>query len=422
MALPLPKTTEKQREAHWADVDAMLSPGFLSHTGTVGAVTLCIRNPSEADLWLLRQWHPNARSWFDYANDLITRCVWCVNGVVVIGDQAASKVVHTILNKDGDAILSKLFYVVLGLFIRRRKAERDVYAYIYETSSRLAWRATPANQFVGTAFGSLPGVEKLGVNAVQGVWTAYNKAEDQRILDLTQWSYTKNIMSCHAPKGVKKIEDRDKKELEKRLEDHQKILDRFYYRSIGHLDMNDEAYEKDDGSLEDGQIRVAHTPEELADEMHRWVTGEYDQHDRIVKEYKEDIRNRMLQERKQRERRLAQIRVEAEMAAKTFGYDTARPKVVGYSFDEVQQLLKEKGVSMKPGARDVGFTPSRRERAFDRWVEENPDAGNLVSDGDSLTVDLPGSRTAAPPANPRPKASLQEQISRRRPKLPGGGD
>lgn len=272
---------------------------------------------------------------------------------------------------------------------------------------------------VGKAFGSLPGIEHLGINAIQGVWTAYNKAEDQRILDLTQWNYTKNIMSCHAPKGVKKIEDRDKKELEKRKEDQQKILDKFYYRATGVTDFNDERFSEDDSNLDDnGEIRFAHTAEELADEMHRWVTGEADQHDRIVTEYKEGIRRRMLEERRARDRRLAQIRQEAEIAAQTFGYDTKRPKVVGYSFDEIQEMMKERGVGMT-GARDIGFTPSRRERAFDRWVEENPDAGNLVSDGDRLLA----SRSELPRAEPqRPKRSLQEQVESRRPKLPTGGD
>lgn len=405
------KTTPQDRESHWADVEALISPGFLSETVVVGGVPFCVRNPNESDIWYLRQLHPRAESWADYSHEMISRCIWSVGDVVVLQDDQSRRDIRAALDDMvcSHVVWRELFFTVLGLFLRVRCAERDIYAYIYEDMSRLAWRGMPTLDF-GNHYADLFGVHRLGTNMIQQVWVAYNKSEDSRIDDLNQWNFTKNIMACQAPKGVKKLDDKDRQNVEELLRDRQMRLDNFYYRSIGVLDEADKerVNEVDDGEA----IHLATTAEELADEMHRWVTGKQDRHDKIVQAYKDGVRERMVQERRAREERLAKIRREQEIAAKTFGYDTSRPSVVGYSFDEVQEMMKKRGINIaSPGARTIGYEPSRRERAFDRWIEKNPDSGNLVSDGVGLSAKSSAS-----------SETLQEQVSRRRPTLPDGGE
>ena len=241
---------------------------------------------------------------------------------------------------------------------------------------------------------------------MQRVWYAYNRSEDKRIEDMAHWGNTKNIMATQAPKGVKKLDDKDRQNLEKMKNDRQRSMDDFYYRSIGVLDdSNTPADKSKEGNSE--RIHFANSAEELADEMHRWVTGEDDSHDKVVREYKEGIRQRMAQERREREARLRKLQEEQEMAARTFGYDRNKPSVVGYSLDEVQKMMEERGININaPGARTVGYEPSRRERAFDRWVEDNPDSGKLQSVEGKLEVVEP---------QPQQNRTLQEQVAQRRP-------
>ena len=411
MASPLPATEPSQRRKHWADVDALLTRGCLSVTVLFGDTAFCIRSPMEAEFWLLEQMHPNAESWFEYIDSVVARCTWSVDGQVFIEDPLAVQELEKFLRKIHPYLKEVLYYAVLGLMARKRRAERDIYYYCYEDESRLAWRSLRDNISPNESFGL--GFDRLGTTLVQRIWQAYNISEDQRIEEMIQWSMTKNIMSCHAPKGVEKIEKKDKQRLETRLSEQQNLLDKFYYRTIGLLDDEGNEREEDPDKLD--SFKMAHTPQELADEMHRWVTGEHDQHDKAVADYKEGIRQRMLDERLERDRRLAQVRREAAIAARTFGYDANRPAVVGYSLEQVQKMMREKGstnVDM-PGLRSIGYSPSRRERAFDRWVDGEIDSGHLESVDGALVEGSGEQKTAQ---------SLQEKIQARRPTFNGGDE
>ena len=407
MSAPLPTTTDEQRLPFWDDVDDLLSRGVLTAPIQMGNSCVSIRTPMASELWLLQQQNPWAETWFEYIDSVLARCIWSIDRTVIIDDQAAVHVIEEWLQTLHPHVKDSMIYVLLGLMARARRAERDVYYYCYEAQSRLAWRSLRPNLTPSQAHGL--GFEKLGVSMVQRIWQAYNTSEDQRIDEMVQWSMTKNIMSCHAPKGVQKMETRDKQNLEKRKNDQQKLLDKFYYRQIGLLDEN--GNEREESKEIDG-YKMAHTPEELADEMHRWVTGQQDTHDQIITEYKEGIRQRMVDERMERDRKLAQIRREAEIASKTFGYDPNRPAVVGYSLEQVQKMLRERGGNVPSGLRQIGYSPSRRERAFDKWVEGEIDSGNLEAVDGTLVERSGSDRTQ----------TLQDKIMARRPIINEEGD
>lgn len=410
MSAPLPTTTDEQRAPFWDDVDDLLSRGVLTASIQIGDSTVCVRTPMASELWLLQAQHPFASTWFEYVDPLLARCIWSVDRHVMIGDQEAIHVLEDWIPHLHQYVKDTLVYVLLALMARARRAERDVYYYCYEASSRLAWRSLRPSSSASQAHGL--GFENLGSSMVQRVWQAYNIAEDQRIDEMVQWSMTKNIMSCHAPKGVEKMENRDKQNLESRRNDQQKLLDMFYYRAIGLLDEDGNQREEDQKELHG--FKMAHTPEELADEMHRWVTGQQDTHDRVITEYKEGIRQRMVQERVERDKKLAQIRHEAEIAAKTFGYDPNRPAVVGYSLEQVQKMLRDRGGNVPDGLRNIGYSPSRRERAFDKWVDGEIDSGNLEAvDGSLVEKTGVGGDQAQ---------TLQQKIMSRRPIIDDGGD
>ena len=183
----------------------------------------------------------------------------------------------------------------------------------------------------------ISGLEKVGLNASQQIWIAWNQAEDQRLVDEYAWQMTKQSIAPHAPKAIDKMTKQEKQREETRLRDRQKKQDEWYYKLAGVLDEDGKIItpKGEEISPFDGdQVSMAYTSDELAEEMRRWVTGEQDWHDKIIAEYKASIKQKMLDERMERDKRLAEAQLEIEERERNLGIRT-RDRLVGYTPDPV---------------------------------------------------------------------------------------
>jgi len=241
-------------------------------------------------------------------------------------------------------------------------------AYCYETVSRYQWRTydnhSPADHM------GIPGLEKLGTNHIQRMWTFYNAVEDQRLQDDRMWEGFKLSISPHT-KGVKKIDQRDTQQRREELNRRQSVQDRFYYIATGVLEVGPK------GVVKDTPPGLAvKSVEDLEQEMYRWVTGQEDQHDQVVRAYKERISRKHEEVKTERARRAALMREQYDDNAVL-----ASTALVGYTAEQLQEILKGRrtGVrSVLPGGGGA------RDYLYEKYLERPADPGLLQAEGGQL--------------------------------------
>jgi len=368
----LPKTTFEQRAPLYEDVEALISPGFLTHNITASSVQLAIRSLGPGDLFLLRSrlGYGSDNDWQSWA---LASAIWMVDGIVLLGTPNVPVRLVQLLRGLPVGAREKLFSVLSVLFDRQTRATQAVEAFCYEATSRFLWKTHGGHHPASQA--GVPGIESLGTNNIQRMWTFFNEVEDQRVKDETLWEGFKLSASAQSPKGVKKIDQRDKQLHQQELDRRRALQDRFYYLAKGLI--------KPDGTTKDGKpipkLR-GKSADELADEMYRWVTGQEDEHDRIVNEYKHRVVQRYENEKKAREARLRQLRAQQDREGLL---DQPLP-LVGYTPEQLQDLLKGRGIG-PPGVKTIHEGPQgSQEYLYNKYLEKAPDSGALKPQGGKL--------------------------------------
>lgn len=404
----LPKTTATQRASLYEDVEHLLSPGFLTQPIAVNGISLHLRSLCPGDLFMLgsRTAGVSEEDWHLWA---VASSIWMIDGVSVLGKDESVPYLRAFLrDKLRRSVLDLLFYQLLGLFARVDKAVEGVQIYCFEQLSRYRWLTSQRGVNLGQG---VPGGHHLGVNAVQGIWMAFNEVEDQHHLDEHQWEGFKFIASTNAPKAVKKIDASDKQRRQSEEARRQAALDRYYYYLKGVID--ERGYKRDVeagrmGSRVDGPKSV----DDLEDEMRRWVSGEKDEHDRIVDAYKEGIREQQRQAREERERRRQAIQAERERMEQEAPMRGPQP-LMGLTAEQLQRVLAER----QPGPSTVKWLsegPPRDQYLHDKWLAPPESAGQLQ---------VQGGRLVAPGANPEQDLRrLSELVNQRRVTFGGGDD
>ena len=408
----LSPTTPEQRREYLADTQSLISPGFITDTVIVSGISINLRTPFPSDYFVLSNaFAHNERQW---AIALVARMIWMVDGYIYFANPTAEYQFRELLGSLPKAAFDKLFYVCTTLIKRLNNARSHLLYYLFETYSRDLWRGLGKRTPNSDDLTGISGLEKVGLNASQQIWIAWNQAEDQRLVDEYAWQMTKQSIAPHAPKAIDKMTKQEKQREETRLRDRQKKQDEWYYKLAGVLDEDGKIItpKGEEISPFDGdQVSMAYTSDELAEEMRRWVTGEQDWHDKIIAEYKASIKQKMLDERMERDKRLAEAQLEIEERERNLGIRT-RDRLVGYTPDQVANLRSDD--PSKPGARQISYAPSRKQSAFDKWVDTERDAGALVEEDGKLV---------AKKEIPRPKKderSLQDKINSRLPRLDRG--
>ena len=381
---PLPQTTLEQRQPLYEDIETLIATGFLSHPVTLH-VPLVLRSLGPGDTFLMK-----ARLEADKATDwrlwVLASSVWMVDGISLLGEPHAVPALVKVFRRLPQRTREILFSLVLGLFARQNRAIEGVEAYCYEPLSRFQWRS--AGNQLATGHIGIPGIEQIGSNHIQRMWAFYNEVEDRRERDEAFWDGMKLVASASAPKGISKIDQRDKQLWQTEKGRRQSVQDKFYYTRMGMIPK--EGPKTPDAARIGGVKSV----DDLAEEMRRWVAGEEDQHDKIVSEYKRKVVEKYEREKAARERKAEQLRQQLEL-----GPDRVSP-LVGYSQAQLAQILRDRGVGT-PGVRRISLgVAERREYLYTKYLEKEPAAG-LLQEQDGRLV-------------PAGKKDLTERIAGRR--------
>ena len=375
MQVMLPKTTPEQRHPYYSDVEALLDFGFLSHMLTVNGVAVAIRSLGPGDIFMLR--HRVAMSGDEeWKVWMIASSMWMINGHCLLGNAEAVPRMAQTVRRLPKHIREILFSLAMGLFHRQSKAIEVTEAFCYESTSRYKWKAF--GKHLPSAHAGVPGVEHLGTNYTQRMWSFYNTIEDQKILDSSTWDGFKLATSPHAPKGIKKIDEADKQHKQQEQDRRQEIQDRAYYVQRGLLQ---EIRVKDKKSKEDSFAVGTKSADDLVEEMHRWVTGEDDLHDKIVNDYKQRVVTNYEVHKTEQEERAAALRAMQEQ-------DSDMPvALVGYTPEQLDAIIKERGPGTAAGVRRVeGGMNGVREYLYQKYLGNAPDAGALQPTEDGRLV------------------------------------
>jgi len=389
--LHLPQTTPEQRLPLYEDVESLIMVGFLSHTVMISGVQLALRSLGPGDLFLLKtRVQCPEPSWEVWA---IASSIWMVNGIPFIGESQLTPHLAERIRRLPKRAQDILFSLVMGLFARQAKAVDATEAYCYENLSRFRWKSY-GNHLASTHSG-IPNMEALGSNYVQRMWAFYNETEDQRQRDETYWDGLKLVVSTQSPKGVKKIDQRDKQLMEAEQARRQAVQDKFYYLAQGVL--TPEQVEKKENL--DVLTLSSKSPEQLEEEMRRWVAGEEDWHDKVVNAYKAKILAQHEAEKAEMERRAVVLRERlAREESQGLKPTTA---LVGYTQEQMAALLSDRqpGTPGAPGARILYEENRSREFLYQRHLSRRADPGLLDARGGGIAV--------------REQADLTEQVANR---------
>lgn len=376
----LSKTTMDQRFPLYEDVEDLILTGFLTHTIKIQGVTFALRSLNPGDLLLLR-----TRAELDFDSEWkvwsIASAIWMLGGYCLLDEiHAAPRLAKTIRGLP-ESTKELLFSLVTGLFARQGRALEATEAYCYEQVSRFRWNSSgghPPNMHIG-----IPGMDRLGTNYVQRMWIYYNQKEDRRVDEDSQWEGFKLVASSMSPKGVQKIDRHEQDQKKAEAERRQKFLDRFYYTRLGLIKPFEAGSKEAPSAIGIG----TKTPDELVDEMKRWVAGEDDWHDKVVHDYKSRVSHQYDQEKKERQRRIEALRdQEAELSS------SMMPQaLVGYTTDQLQRILQHR----QPGPSGVKLISngqnSPREHLYAKYLNREADSGALRVVNGQL-VEAPESR------------------------------
>lgn len=382
--MSLPQTTPDQRSRFYEDAESLIFEGFLTHSIKIGSSRLCLRSLGPGDLFMLRA-RALGVSDSDWTVWATATAVWMINGHCVLGqDEVVPRLAETIRRLPA-GLQEILLLILMGLFDRQNKAFEATESYLYETESRYKWRTL--NGDLPSIHSGIPGVEKLGTNYLQKMWMAYNQVEDHRLEDETTWEGFKLVASSNAPKGVKKLDQKDSRLRQTEEARRQAVMDRFYYVSMGVVTSEGKTTDPRLRDYPGARVEGPKSPDELAEDMRKWVVGEEDQHDRVVSEYKQRVRDRFEAQKLSRAMRLEAARQRASEQGEDLSM--AAP-MVAYTAEQLQEMLRNKGRGKSAGVRSVSLGEGgSAEYLYEKYIEKAPDAGRLQVEGgkpvDTLT-------------------------------------
>ena len=366
MQSALQNTTPEQRYPLYRDVESLIAPGFLSQHVVVNGVPIALRSLYPGDIFLLQSRVGNGGE-NDWKNWAIASSLWLVRGYVVSDPNLVPRLYQMVKAMPSRA-RDRLFSIVVAMFDRQGKALEATESYCYETASRYQWRTygghSPSDHM------GISGFEKLGTNHTQRMWTFYNAVEDQRIQDDRLWEGFKLSISPHT-KGVKKIDQKDVQQRREEMARRREVQDRFFYVATGVLEGGPK------GKVKDAPPGMAvKSVEDLEQEMYRWVSGQEDQHDAVVRDYKTRISVKHEQVKEERARRAAMMREQYDDNAVL-----ASTALVGYTADQLGEVLKGRQTGVKSVIPGGG---GARDYLYEKYIERPADSGLLKAEGGQL--------------------------------------
>jgi hypothetical protein len=327
-----------------------------------------------------------------------------MDGQVVLGDPDVTYRLFEMYQGLPQSVLDEVYGVFTSLMKRMGEASNTIEAYLYESESRFLWISEGDSILQRGHQGPLG---FTGWNPIQKLWAYYNRSEDEREAHDLQWQLAIFQVGPHAPKGIKKVESKNRKhqaDIEKKRQD---VMDRVYYEGIGLIQRTKEKQRK--GPWQ--EVTAAHTPEELKEEMRNWVLGVKDEHDKVVDGIKSKIKYGV-EDRRQKEKE------RSEALQKAFEEEGLVPsRLQPFSGDGAQEFLDRMRARV-PGTKLV-LDDKGHNSAYEKYIRNNPEIGNLHVDADgNLTSDMPVTEEMLEVlTKPKESQSLQDKVATRRPTL-----
>jgi len=322
---------------------------------------LKLRNPSNQDLDWSYEFSPTKMWKKEIA--LLGKSIHSINGQMVSKDQTFNLINY--LSSLNIQTTNRLSMLVYRLMLQAKKAHSYLESYCYESESRNLWDLWLANQ----KFGFSPIDNQTKLSELQNSWVNWNLVEDERKKTRLQWDQALLITSSMNHKGAKDIggkwEANDKREEDYR----EKVKEN---ARSGRLDKENIK-----------QLRnKLDTFDDLKEEMRKWVAGEEDDHDRIVREYKES----MYQKIEENKSRAEQVRRNNEERLK----DLSNLNSPSFRSNPVVALTDEEVKKMISIPKKYKYTNDHEEKfehVKERYITAKQTSGHLKIDSEGELVD-----------------------------------
>lgn len=369
----LPPTTYEQRESLYSDLRELLLNGFISHKVRLSGSTIALRNLNGADNVFLNNctFGDNDSEWKIW---VIARSLWMIDGMILLGEKNSAYFAYQKLKDLSKNSVSRIYNLVIQLTQKANEQYKKIEPFSIEKASRALWQQCKQHPLPSDRISGLIGSETLGINLIQRIWVSMNTYQDEIEKEKREWANAKFIASASAPKGVEKINKKEQSAQEQETIRKKRFLDEFYYRETGVI-----TDDEDKPTTTNRVIKSASTPDELEDEMRRWVSGEQDDHDRIVLAYKNKIKEKHEIELQERQQRIADV--QREMAEEEENSIALSP-LIGYTNDQLREILTQKGHSADGRKISKVMYQDQSSALYNKHVEQTASTGKLkVRDG-----------------------------------------
>ena len=194
-------------------------------------------------------------------------------------------------------------------------------AFCYSQKSRVLWEEWKQSSRFGISFTA----QNFPLTDLQKSWISYNEAEDQKAKMEEEWGRAFFIGSAMNPKGVQKAQ-RD-------WEARKKKEDEYRSRLLEEAQKGDLSEEKKEA------IKADKSVEDLQGEYWDWIEGKEDDHDKAVKEYKDQVMKH-IEERKGFISRQSQEAREMAMRVQEMNSLSMSSPIRAYTDEEVAQMTQ----------------------------------------------------------------------------------
>lgn len=406
--MQLPQTTPQQRHEIYEDVRKLLRPGFLAHRVEINGSHFVLRSLNEHD-WIFLQYRTTMDSVLEWKRWAVATSIWMVNGQIILNDEGCLHRMYEMCRMLPGNVLQDLYSVLNALMRRVREATDRVEGFLYEDESRYMWRSEGERL---VADGRL-GLAQMGLNPVQKLWSYFNRVEDQSKQEQDSWEIAKFLIGPHVPKGIKKINAKDKQQRAEVKRKRLQVRDRIYYEATGVIPKKKDKDARK-ARFGDWQVRMAETDEELQDEMRRWVAGIKDPHDQAVDFVKSKIK-------KEVEERKSKAKAQQEALARAMEQEgVGKSQLVPMTGPAAREFIERVKARM-PGVSKV-IDDHTHNSAYEKYIKNNPEVGDLrVDDDGNIVGEVPIDPKEMLEMLRKPeegeKRSLQEEIEARRPTI-----
>jgi len=361
----------------FANLREVLMLGYLRLPVTIGALNIVLGTPSLNDL----SYSLELDGLLERGAFLISRSIKTLRGREVQEDEVIYEKLDKMMSYLNMSKFLRLYYYSLRLIKKEEDTFKVLEPFLYTKESRDLWNKVKARRYHGET------VFKAPLNHFQVYWTSWNIEEDARLERKESWDQTMLMASAFNPKGVKSIRDKWYKQDEELDKERQNVLSDF---------------------LAGNGVNFKETKKETeAERLHRefamWVSGEQDEHDKIVESYKKEMMDNIdrMQKRQEELRQQNRQRALDEEGLKM-------NKLVGLTDQDLAKINVTKTSNTITIHNEV---QSGLKNVLDKYLYSKEDAGTLtVVDGKLMPKDVskPSSTSLMEDVLSRPKPTMED--------------